>query len=118
MKTYILALMAVMALTLYESQMAVAQWSAQYGDIAQGMFGYPRYRQALIAGNQTMGMFGPRTIGQLVTGPSNYTNNIQFSPNGFLKYNNQYYGYQVNTNPALGSGTTMVYGYPCLTHAY
>ncbi len=97
MKTPLLALMAAMALTLCESQLAVAQWVPQYGNITQGMFGYRVVGRPIIAGNQTMGMFGPRAIGLPIAGPSNYSNNLLISPNGFLMYNNQYYGYQVNT---------------------
>ena len=77
------------------------------------MFGYRVIGRPMIAGNQTMGMFGPRTIGQLISGPSNYSNNIQISPNGFLRYNNQYYGYQVNTPfSAQGAGYMPMYPTP------
>ena len=103
MKTHILALMAAMALTLYESQMAVAQWSPLYGSVTQGMFG-PRVIGRPSYGTTTMGTFGYRSVGsQLVQGPGNFTGNIQISPYGGYVINNPSYGYQVvNTNPTAG----------------
>ncbi|MGA2062833.1 MAG: hypothetical protein ABSG67_20360 [Thermoguttaceae bacterium] len=115
MKTYILALMAVMALTLYESQMVAAQWVAQYGGVTQGMFGY-RMIGRPNSGLATTGVFGTRPIGQTyyVPGPGNFTSNIQFSPYQGYVINNPTYGYQVVTpNPALGPWyDTNILAYP------
>jgi hypothetical protein len=103
MKTHMLALMAAFALTIYESQMAVAQWSPLYGSVTQGMFG-PRVIGRPSSGTATMGTFGYRAVGQqLVQGPGNFTSNIQFSPYGGYVINNPSYGYQVVT-PNLVSG--------------
>jgi hypothetical protein len=104
MKTHILALMTVMALTVYESQMAAAQWVSQYGGVTQGMFGY-RMIGRPNSGLATTGVFGTRPIGQsyYVQSPGNFTSNIRFSPYQGYLINNPTYGYQVVTpNPALG----------------
>jgi hypothetical protein len=114
MKTCILALMAAMALTLYESQMAAAQWVSQYGGVTQGMFGY-RMIGRPNSGYATTGVFGTRPIGQTyVQGPGNFTSNIQFSPYQGYVINNPSYGYQVVTpNPALGPWyDTNILAYP------
>ena len=98
MKTCILTITAALILFLLGSQMAIAQWAAQYGDISQGIFGPRVIGRPIISGNQTVSIFGPRSVGVPVTGPSNYfSTNAQITPNGFLVNNNQYYGYQVTT---------------------
>ncbi len=99
-------------MALFHPQMAIAQWVPQYGNITQGMFGYREIGRPIVTGNQATGLFGSRIIGgpMSVPGPSNFSNNIQFSPNGFRVNNNQYYGYQVNTPfSAQGAGYMPMY---------